>query len=69
MLNLDVESLFTNKPLKLINLTGQVVYDLLSAAAKWLLYIFDNSLYCQIDRVAMGSPLGSTLANAFLSWI
>ena len=34
MLNLDVESLFTNKPLKLINLTGQVVYDLLSAAAK-----------------------------------
>ena len=29
-------------------------------------FIFDNKLYKQIDGVAMGSPLGSTLANAFL---
>ena len=28
-------------------------------------FIFDNSLYCQIDGVAMGSLLGPTLENAF----
>ena len=40
--------------------------DLLSAAAKELFFIFDNSLYRQIDGVAMGSPLRPTLPNAFL---
>ena len=29
-------------------------------------FIFDNKLYKQIDGVAVGSPLGSTLANALL---
>ena len=29
-------------------------------------FIFDNKLYKQIDEVAMDSPLGPTLANAFL---
>ena len=29
-------------------------------------FIFDNKLYKQIDGVAMGSPLGPTLANAFI---
>ena len=36
------------------------------AAAKESFFIFDNSLYRQIDGVTMGSPLGPTLANAFL---
>ena len=40
----------------------------MSAAAKESFFIFDNSLYRQIDVVAMGSPLGSTLANAFLCY-
>ena len=48
------------------NLTKQDVHDLLSAAAKESFFIFDNSLYCQIDGVEMGSLLGPTLANAFL---
>ena len=30
--------------------------------------MFDNDYYQQIDGVAMGSPLGPTLANAFLSY-
>ena len=30
-----------------------------------LLAIFDYLLYKQVDRIAMGSPLGPTLANAF----
>ena len=82
MASVDVESLFTSIPLeetiencvnalffdksKIDNLTKQNVYDLLSAAAKESCFIFDNSLYRQIDGVAMGSPLGPTLANAFL---
>ena len=51
---------------KIDNLTKQDVHDLLSAAAKESFFIFDNSLYRQIDGTAMGSPLGPTLANAFL---
>ena len=56
---------FFDKP-KVDNVTNQGVYDLLSAAAQESFFIFDNSLYHQIDSVAMGSPLGPTLANAFL---
>ena len=29
-------------------------------------FIFDNKLYNQVDGVAMSSPLGPTLTNAFL---
>ena len=29
-------------------------------------FIFDVEYYTQIDGVALGSPLGPTLANAFL---
>ena len=82
MASLDVECLSTNIPLEetiencvhdllfdkseIDNLTKQDVHDLLSAAAKGSFFIFDTSLYCQIDGVAMGSPLEPTLANAFL---
>ena len=38
----------------------------LSLATKDSHFIFDVTLYKQIDSVAMGSPLGPTLANAFL---
>ena len=40
--------------------------ELLSLATKDSHFIFDGTLYKQIDGVAMGSPLGPTLANAFL---
>ena len=40
--------------------------DLLKPATIESSFIFDNKLYKQIDGVAMGSPLGPTLANAFL---
>ena len=35
-------------------------------ATKESLFIFDGDCYKEIDGVAMGSPLGPTLANAFL---
>lgn len=48
------------------NLTKEHFCDLLSASAKESLFIFNNSLYYQLDGVVMGFPLGPTIANAFL---
>ena len=82
MASLDVESLFTNIPLNetinnLVNdmfLNQDIVntfnkrdmFELLSIATKESFFIFDEKIYRQIDGVSMGSPLGPTLANAFL---
>ena len=82
MASLDVKSLFTNISLeetiencindlffnksKIDNLTKQDLYDLLSAAAKELFFIFGNSLYRQIDGTPIESFLDHTLANNFL---
>ena len=82
MASLDVESLFTNIPLEetiknCVNdlfsnnfysgkLSRKDLYELLKLATTESSFIFDNKLYKQIDGVAMGSPSGPTLANAFL---
>ena len=79
---LDSDSLFTNIPLEQTieiwtnNLfkTNNIVHslkksefqDLLSLATTESYFIFNNILYKQTDRVAMGSALGLSLANAFL---
>ena len=42
--------------------------DLLSLATKESYFIFNNILFKQIDGVAMGSPLGTSLANTFLAY-
>ena len=82
MASLDVESLFTNIPLnETINncvsdlhnknlyngkLSKRDLFKLLETATSESSFIFDYLLYKQVDRVAMDSPLGPTLANAFL---
>ena len=82
MASLYVDSLFTNILLEetiknCVNnlfcnnfysgkLRRKDLHDLLKLAKTESLFIFDNKLYTQIDGVAMGSPLGPTLANAFL---
>ena len=82
MASLDVDSLFTNIPLdETINICTESIFnesdfveglnksefkELLSLATKESYFIFNELLYKQIDGVAMGSPLGPTLANAFL---
>ena len=79
---MDVDSLFTNIPLEetIENCTNELFKEsetveglsktefkeLLSLATKDSHFIFDGTLYKQIDDVAMGSPLGPTLANTFL---
>ena len=78
---LDVESLFTNISLnETINncvsdlhnedlykgkLRKRDLFKLLETETSESSFIFDYLLYKQVDGVAMGSPLGPTLANAF----
>ena len=79
---LDVDSLFTNILLKeTINFFATFLYsklnviaginksefeNLLSLASLESYFIFNNTLYKQKDGVAMGLPLGPTMANYFL---
>ena len=81
--SLDVESLFTNIPLdETINIVTEKVFDkkvkvkgiskrdfkrLLEIATKGTVFFFNGKYYIQKDGVAMGSPLGPALANAFLA--
>ena len=82
MASLNVESLFMNIPLEetiknCVNdlfsnnfysgkLSRKDLYELLKIATAELFFISDNKLYEQKDGVAMGPPLGPTLAGAFL---
>ena len=79
--SLDVDSLFTNIPLKeTINICTSLPYsnvdvipksgfeNLLSLATQESYFMFNDILYKQKDGVAMRSPLGSTVANVFLSF-
>ena len=82
--SLDVDSLLTNIPLEeTINICTNLLYNnedvieginksefknLLSLATQESYFIFNDVLYKQKDGVAMGSPLGPTMANVFLSF-
>ena len=80
--SLDVDSLFTNIPLeetidictnslfenmeKVEGLSKIEFKELLSLATKESYFVFNGQLYKQVDGVALGSPVGPTLAKAFL---
>ena len=82
MASLDVDSLFTNIPLdETIEIVTKKVFErkrkvnglsrtdfrrLLSLSTKGTVFLFNGNYYRQKDGVAMGSPLGPVLANAFL---
>ena len=76
MVSLDLDSLFTNVPLDgtietcvsqtISGLNKQQVLEVLSLTTKENVILFDLKYYGQIDGVAMGSPLGPTLAKIFL---
>ena len=54
-----------NKKNKL-NITKTDLIKLLTLATKHQLFQFNGNLYEQVDGVAMGSPLGPLMANAFM---
>ena len=80
----DIESLFTNIPLQetidlcveklfqdrthVDNLSKDSFSELLTRTVSESLILFDQEFYKQHDEVAMGSPLGPTLANVFLCY-
>ena len=82
--SLDVDSFFTNIPLdETIDIRVNQLFEntdtvegfknaelkkLLCLATKESYFIFTGLLYKQIDGLAMGSPLGTSLANPFLSY-
>ena len=84
MASLDVESLFTNIPLdETIDIVTKQVFAektrvnglsktdfrrLLVVSTKGTVFYFNGRYYRQKDGVAMGSPLGPALANAFLCY-
>ena len=84
MASLDMDSLFTNVPLDetikicidelfksemtVCGLNRKEMFEMLSLTLKESIILFDNKYYNQIDGVAMGSPLGPTLANIFLCY-
>ena len=79
----DIQSLFTNTPLDgTIDICVDMVYNkrkkvkgmlkrhfkqLLTLSVKSSFFLINGVYYKQIDSVAMGSPLGPTLANIFLT--
>ena len=81
MASLDAKSLFTNIPLNEVidiciddlfcdtnmihNLDRNDMRELLTLAAYELHFIFDQVMCRQINGVAVGSPLGPILPNAF----
>ena len=83
MTSLGVESLFTNissdetieNCINNLFSDNDTVHNFIKEDLKGLLkfvsyeslFTFDNEYYCQLVGAAMTSPLGPTLANAFLS--
>ena len=74
--SLDVDSLFANISLDetidntdtVEDFTNSDLKQLLCLATKESYFIFNSLLYKLTNGVAMGSPLGPFLANAFLSY-
>ena len=64
-LNLCVQNLYRNQT-HVNNLTKSSFYKLLTITMFESFFIFDGKFYEQCDGVAMGSPLGPTLANVFM---
>ena len=80
----DVSSLFTNVPLdETIKICSDVLYgdsdlqpliprdvfvELMKSAISSVEFNFNNTMYKQTDRVAMGSPLGPALAIIFVGY-
>ena len=62
-----VKKLFKTRDTLIRRISDNDFHDLLNLATKESFFTFNNKLYIQVDGVAMGSPLGPSFANIFLS--
>ena len=67
VIEICLNKIFHNPDTKFHNFTKIQFKQLLELAIKNMFFIFNKTLYEQIDGVAMGSPLAPVLANIFLS--
>ena len=65
-INIIIEKLFSENE-TVHNLNKDQFKYLLTLATKESYFLFDGELYQQVDSVAMGSPLGPSLANIFFA--
>ena len=84
MSSFHIQSLFTNVPLtETIDICAHLLYhgdlqhpqiseqvfvELMNTATRQVEFNFNNIMYVQTDGVAMGSPLGPSLANIFVGY-
>ena len=67
-IDIFVELLFDSSMPLPTNIDRAGMKSLLNIAAKESYFLFNQRVYHQIDGVAMGSPLGPTFTNIFLSF-
>ena len=63
--NICVYELFESNS-SIYGLNKKQITEMLSLTTKESFFLFDMAFYTQFDDVAMGSPLGPSLANAVL---
>ena len=66
MIDTVVDLLFEHNPD--LKITKYELKKLFDSATSGTHFLFDGSLYNQIDGVAMGSPLSPVLANLFMGY-
>ena len=62
-IDICVKKLYQGRNMEIKGLSDIQFRNLLELATKESLFVFDGTCYQQTDGVAMGSPLGPTLAN------
>ena len=66
-IEISVNNLYTNDNDIISGLNKNQMKSLVSLAANDCMFLFNDKFYVQVDGCAMGSPIGPTLANIFLS--
>ena len=67
-INIILEQIYSTNVTKFHGFNKQQFKDLLNLAVLDNYFIFNGTLYQQLDGMAMGSPLGPTFANILVSF-